>query len=198
MKNAASKSTYLLWGCLAALVFLPLLTVGLLYLGILSERERFSAFSSVATQLQAIQDAEVDFSLARRASQAYLRIGDPVDREAMRSLIERSRQKVAASRSPDGNEPTDAMLARSTAILPNTRRAGSAAASTQSQPPSPLPAPRSPTRGCAPLIARTILLPPSPAPWLWRQRSKSPNRKLPRWCGGSRGVWRRLLRAGAS
>ncbi|MCA3263963.1 MAG: hypothetical protein ING44_18620 [Telmatospirillum sp.] len=110
MKNAAFKSTYLLWGCLAALVFLPLLTVGLLYLGILSERERFAAYSSVATQLQAIQDAEVDFSLARRASQAYLRIGDPVDREAMRSLIEGSRQKIAAARSTGGNEPNDAML----------------------------------------------------------------------------------------
>ncbi len=117
MKNAASKSIYLLWSCLAALVFLPLLTVGLLYLGILSERERFSAFSSVATQLQAIQDAEVDFSLARRASQAYLRIGDPVDREAMRSLIESSRQKVAAARSPGGNEPTDAKLAELDAQL---------------------------------------------------------------------------------
>jgi hypothetical protein len=110
MPIAASKSTYFLWGCLAALVLLPLLTVGLLYLGILSERERFSAFSSVATQLQGIQDAEVDFSLARRASQAYLRIGDPVDREAARGLIESSRQKIAAVRSPGGNEPTDAML----------------------------------------------------------------------------------------
>ncbi len=111
MPIAASKSTYFLWGSLAAVVLLPLLTVGLLYLGILSERERFSAFSSVATQLQGIQDAEVDFSLARRASQAYLRIGDPVDREATRGMIESSRQKIAAVRSPGGNEPTDGKLA---------------------------------------------------------------------------------------
>jgi hypothetical protein len=110
MPIAASKSTYLLWGCLAALVLLPLLTVGLLYLGILSERERFAGFSSVATQLQGIQDAEVDFSLARRASQAYLRIGDPVDREASRSLIESSRQKIATVRSTGGNAPADLML----------------------------------------------------------------------------------------
>jgi len=111
MPIAAFKSTYLLWGCFAALVLLPLLTVGLLYLGILSERERFAACSSVATQLQGIQDAEADFSLARRASQAYLRIGDPVDREASRSLIETSRQKLAAVQSPGGNDPTDRMLA---------------------------------------------------------------------------------------
>lgn len=110
MPNAASKSTYLLWGCLAALVLLPLLTVGLLYLGILSERERFAAYSSVATQLQGLQDAEVDLSLARRSTQAYLRIGDPVDRESARSLIERSRQKIAAARSSGGNDPTDRML----------------------------------------------------------------------------------------
>jgi len=110
MPIAAFKSTYLLWGCLATLVLLPLLTAGLLYLGILSERERFAAYSTVAAQLQAIQDAEVDFSLARRSAQAYLRIDDPVDREAARGLIDSSRRKIAAAQSPGGNEPNDRML----------------------------------------------------------------------------------------
>jgi len=110
MPIAASKATYLLWGCLATLVLLPLMTAGLLYLGILSERERFAAYSTVAAQLQGIQDAEVDFSLARRSVQAYLRIGDPVDREAARGLIDSSRRKIAAVQSPGGNEPTDRLL----------------------------------------------------------------------------------------
>lgn len=104
------KPSTLLSASLAVLVLLPLLAVGLLFVGFNAERARFAEYATAATQLQAVQDAEVDFSLARRASQSYLRNGDAPDRVAAAELIDRARAKLAAARKVSVGDPANRAL----------------------------------------------------------------------------------------
>jgi|GEM_PF-5557010 len=104
------KPAMLVPASLALLVLLPLLAVGLLLVGFNDERARFGDYAAAANQLQAVQDAEVDFALARRAGQSYLRTGDAADRSAASELIARARVKLAAARKISVGDATNRAL----------------------------------------------------------------------------------------
>ncbi|MFM7346133.1 MAG: hypothetical protein ACKO1J_12285 [Tagaea sp.] len=87
--------TRLLGACLAGLVALPLLAAGAFYAGLREERARLDAYAAAAKLYQGLQDAEVDFSLARRAGQAFLRTGAADERADLDALVARARGKVA-------------------------------------------------------------------------------------------------------
>lgn len=102
------KPGYLIGACLSVMVVLPVVSVASLYAGQTAERARFAAYADSATILQILQDAEVDFALARRSSQAFLRSFDPAERTAVAELIATSRKKIADARAA---RPTPAVAA---------------------------------------------------------------------------------------
>ncbi len=92
----AGQPANLLWVCLTGLALFPLIASAIFYLASHAERSRAEEQSRVATLLLNLQDAEVDFSLARRSVQAYLRIDDPAELRAANELLAATRGKVAA------------------------------------------------------------------------------------------------------
>ncbi|MCA0450373.1 MAG: hypothetical protein LCH62_11465 [Proteobacteria bacterium] len=92
----AGQPANLLWLCLTGLALFPLIASAMFYLASHAERSRAEEQSRVATLLLDLQDAEVDFSLARRSVQAYLRVDDPAELRAANELLAATRGKVAA------------------------------------------------------------------------------------------------------
>lgn len=92
----AVQPARLLWLCLSGLALFPLIAAAIFYAAGQAERSRAEEQSRVATLLLNIQDAEVDFSLARRSVQAYLRIDDPAELRIANELLSTARGKVAA------------------------------------------------------------------------------------------------------
>ena len=91
----AGQPANLLWLCLTGLALFPLIAAGIFYGAGYAERSRAEEQSRVATLLLDLQDAEVDFSLARRSVQAYLRIDDPAELRTANELLTATRGKVA-------------------------------------------------------------------------------------------------------
>ncbi|MBI1244202.1 MAG: hypothetical protein GC202_04275 [Alphaproteobacteria bacterium] len=92
--TSAAKPNFILGLCLAGLVAFPLLAASILFGGLRSERVRFGDFAGAADVLEIVQDAEVDFSLARRAGQSYMRTGVESDRASVGELVETARRKL--------------------------------------------------------------------------------------------------------
>jgi len=96
LARQAGQPANLLWLCLTGLALFPLIAAAIFYFTGQVERSRAEAQSRVATLLLGLQDAEVDFSLARRSVQVYLRIDDPAELRAANELLVATRTKVAA------------------------------------------------------------------------------------------------------
>ncbi len=96
LARQAGQPANLLWLCLTGLALFPLIASGIFYFAGQVERSRAETQSRLATLLLNMQDAEVDFSLARRSVQAYLRIDDPAELRAANELLAATRTKVAA------------------------------------------------------------------------------------------------------
>ncbi|MBI3507795.1 MAG: hypothetical protein HY059_23415 [Proteobacteria bacterium] len=102
LRTRLPNPNVILSGCLGGLVLLPLVAAATFGAGARAERERFEIYATMAGVLQVLQDAEVDFSLARRSGQAFLRAGAAADRAAVGELSSVARLKIQSIPVPAG------------------------------------------------------------------------------------------------
>lgn len=81
--------------CLTGLALFPLIAAAMFYVSTQLERDRAESRARVAMILLGVQDAEVDFALARRSVVSYLRADDPEEMKAARAKLESARNKLA-------------------------------------------------------------------------------------------------------
>lgn len=91
----ASPNVVLGW-CLVGLVVFPLVAAAVLFSGLRTERARFGGYATTSDILEIVQDAEVDYSLARRAGQSFMRTGQEADRTSAGELVGAARLKLRA------------------------------------------------------------------------------------------------------